>query len=127
MQLGNGRFDGTGGGLSQTANRGVPHDLGDLGTQGQLIRTRAQWVAADQSMQQFFLTHCPNATGDALPTRLIPEEGGDARQHCFHLNGIIEHHDGTRADGGTDGARALECQRRVELRRGEKCASRSTQ
>src|SRR4030095_2428403 len=84
-------------------------------------------MAIDQSTQQFLLAHCPKATGDPLPARLIPEESGDPRQHCFHIDGIVEHYDGTRADGGTDGTRALEGQRRVELLRGEKCASRSTQ
>jgi hypothetical protein len=62
------------------------------------------------------------AARNALAAALITEEGGDPQENLLQVDAVIEKHDDAGAECSADGTRALECERRVELRRGNKNA-----
>src|SRR5947207_1079585 len=70
-------FDRRGRGLTETANRSVAHRLADLPEKRYLVVARAERSTGDQPGEELLLADGPDATGDALSARLIPEERCD--------------------------------------------------
>lgn len=74
-----GGFDGVRGGLTQTADRGVFHDLPDV-TQHQHVSFAddGRVPVVGDPLQRLLLTHGAHPAGHALTTGLVAEEACDA-------------------------------------------------
>jgi hypothetical protein len=90
LQFGERRFNGTRRGLPQPTDRGIAHDLSDLGMERQFVGERAQGLPGAQTMQQFLLAGCSHAAGHALTTGLVTKEGRDAEQNGLQINRIVK-------------------------------------
>ena len=78
------RLDGVEGQLSQTADGGIPHDCTDLRQKHALVRTRGK------TTQCLVLSHGADSAGNALPTRLIAEEGCDPGHDLHEIGRVVE-------------------------------------
>src|SRR5512132_1309079 len=95
-------------GLSETADRRIFHRHADLIEQRDLLSYAAEGLSAGNSEKRLFLPDCADATGDALPARLIAEERGDAQQDLRHIHRVVEGDDDSGAKRRLRGARTLE-------------------
>ena len=70
--------------------------------------------AVREAREELLLAHGADPAGDALPARLVAEEGGDPPERADEVGGLVEDHDDTGAEGRPDRAGPLERQRHVE-------------
>ena len=85
-----GRFQRAGGGLAQTADRGIAHGLRYLTQHGYFLRCRAQRPGVDQPQQRLLLPHHADAARNALATRFMAEETGNAHENQAQINRVVK-------------------------------------
>src|SRR5204862_6531083 len=78
--------NGVRGRLAEAAERGVAHHGGQVGERLELVVAP---TALGETAERFLLTHGPDATGDALPARLVAEELGDAQDGVDEVRRLV--------------------------------------
>ena len=76
--------------MTEPADRRVAHRLPDLAQEYELVVARADSRTRREAGEQLLLADRPDATGDALPARLVPEELGDSRQGGDQVRSLVE-------------------------------------
>src|SRR5205814_1019153 len=98
--------------LAEAADRGVLHDLGEIGEDLELVAVR---LAAGEALQRLLLADRADPAGDALAARLVAEELGDAEHRVDEVGGLVVDDHDAAAERRSRGARVLEGERQVEL------------
>src|SRR3989475_9680046 len=102
------------GGLTEAADRSVPHGLRDVAEKHH-IRSRAAVALREHPLQDLLLALRPHPTRHTLTTRLVAEEARDAEHGGLHIGGVVEDDDGARPKPRPAGAGALQAPRHIEF------------
>ena len=121
------RVDRVRGQLPETADRCVAHHLTDLADQGELVGERSVRATRDHARERLLLPDGPDPAGHALPTGLVPEEGGDPEHDVGQVDVLVEHHHDAGAQRDARRLRVLEREPQVQVVRCDERACRTTQ
>src|SRR5450432_594315 len=103
-------------GLPEPADRSVPHGLPHLAQHPDFFRDGTERPVTNKPLQRFLLANHAAAAGNALAAAFLAEERGDSEKDLLQIDAVIERHDDAGAERRSDGARAFECQRRIQFR-----------